>query len=131
MLNGREDVTFVFFSAVGEPLSKTLEVSIDSLQKMKEGNKIFIEFFSVIRIAMPNACVIKIFFKLFFFFNDCDGLLVLDVRKYWRHRNCKCIHNLICITLLAELFLACKTLGKAKSLVFGEQDCSRRFTVGV
>lgn len=67
MLNGREDVTFVFFSAVGEPLSKTLEVSIDSLQKMKEGNKIFIEFFSVIRIAMPNACVIKIFFKLFFF----------------------------------------------------------------
>lgn len=45
MLNGREDVTFVFFSEVGEPLSKTLEVSIDSLQKMKEENKIFIEFF--------------------------------------------------------------------------------------
>lgn len=66
MFNGREDVTFVFFSEAGEPLSKTLEVSIDSLQKMKEGNKIFIEFFSVIRIAMPNACVIKIFLNFFF-----------------------------------------------------------------
>lgn len=44
MLNGREDVTFVFFSGAGEPLSKTLEVSIDSLQKMKKGSKILIEF---------------------------------------------------------------------------------------
>lgn len=66
MLNGREDVTFVFFSEAGEPLPKTLEVSIDSLQKMKERNKIFIEFFPVIRIAMPNACVIKVFLNIFF-----------------------------------------------------------------
>lgn len=51
----------MFPSLNGEPLSKALEKPIDFFQKMKEGNKIFIEFFSVIRIAMPNACVIKIF----------------------------------------------------------------------
>lgn len=51
----------MFPSLNGEPLSKALEEPIDFFQKMKEGNKIFIEFFSVIRIAMPNACVIKIF----------------------------------------------------------------------
>lgn len=79
---------------------------------------------------MPNACVIKIFLNIFFF-NDCDGLLGLDVRKYWRHRSCKCIRNLICITLLPELFHAFKTLGEAESLMFGEQDCSRGFIVGV
>lgn len=56
---------------------------------------------------------------------------MLDVRKYWRHRNCQCIHNSNCIILVLELFHACKALGETESLVFGEQDCSPRFTVGV
>lgn len=60
MLNWREDVTFVFFSEGGEPLSKTLEVPIDSFQKMKEGNKVFIEVFFSDQMAMPNVCVIKV-----------------------------------------------------------------------
>lgn len=47
MLNGREDVISVSFSDVGGggAILRTSGAPIDSFQKMKEGNKIFIEFF--------------------------------------------------------------------------------------
>lgn len=46
MLNGREGVISVSFSDVGGgAILRTSGAPIDSFQKMKEGNKIFIEFF--------------------------------------------------------------------------------------
>lgn len=56
---------------------------------------------------------------------------MLDVRKYWRHGNCKCIRNSICMALVLELFHATGALGETESLVLGKRDCSLRFTVGV